>query len=68
LVINAARKKPAQRHQLDHTIHRAKLRSVDSTAASLHQNDPRAVDATAVSKQTAKFAAVAIGNFANRRS
>ena len=47
LVTNAARKTPPQSHQLNHTIHRAKLRSVDFTAAAKDRSSLRSVDATA---------------------
>lgn len=43
---NTARKTPHQRHQLDHTIHRTKLRSVDFTAAAKDRSSLRSVDAS----------------------
>jgi len=58
LVINAARKKPPQRYQLDHTIHQAQLRSVDFTAAAKDNFFPPAVDATACRNESLLVLAV----------
>jgi hypothetical protein len=56
----AGRQKLPQRHQLDYTIHWPELRSVDFTAAAEDNFFLRAGDATAISKQIAKLASVAI--------
>jgi hypothetical protein len=58
LVTNAVRKKPPQRHQLDHTIHRAKLRSVEITAAVKENSFVRSVDATAANLSDGEVPAV----------
>jgi len=58
LVTNAARKKPPQRHQLDHTIHWPELLSMDITAAAKDSSSLQAVDATSRTKECAKLQAV----------
>ena len=61
LVTNAALRRPpnvAQRHHFDYTFHCSELQSVDFTAASWHEHDSAAVDATSVSKPFAQLRAV----------
>jgi hypothetical protein len=60
LVTNASIVETTRCHQLDHTFRCPELRSVDSTAASWHQDDPAAVGATDCTNLIAKLASVAM--------